>query len=111
MHSTVGQLASNYYYMTYGTHSKKYSDGKRKSYGLNVLHDHLKQCKAKLKVNSTDKQGLRFQRAVHINRRKFAYYKNALPDKYKLKLKDVELKFVITRFHSFNSLENDGILN
>ncbi|KAF9754356.1 Transposable element Hobo transposase, partial [Nosema granulosis] len=41
---------------------------------------------------------------------KFAYNKKVLPEKYKLKLKDAELKFVVAGSHSFNSLENDGLL-
>ena len=66
--------------MAYRTHFKYDSDGKRKNYRLNDLHDHLKQCKAKLKVSSNDKQGKRSQRAAPINQPKSAYYKNALPD-------------------------------
>ncbi|CAF3156368.1 unnamed protein product [Rotaria socialis] len=41
---------------------------------------------------------------------KFAFNKNALSEKYKLKLKDAELKFVVAGSHSFNSLENARIL-
>ena len=41
---------------------------------------------------------------------KFVFNKKALPEKYKLKLKDAELKFTVAGSHSFRSLENDGIL-
>ncbi|CAF1647204.1 unnamed protein product, partial [Didymodactylos carnosus] len=36
--------------------------------------------------------------------------KNKISDKYQAKLKDAELKFVVAGSHSFNSLENNGIL-
>ncbi|CAF1217091.1 unnamed protein product [Didymodactylos carnosus] len=39
---------------------------------------------------------------------KFAF--NALPEKYKSKLKDAELRFAVAGSHSCNALENDGIL-
>jgi hypothetical protein len=42
---------------------------------------------------------------------KLSFYKKSLPEKYKLKLKDAELKYVVAGSHSFRSLENDGILD
>jgi len=97
--------------MGYRANSKKDCDGKRKNFGLNGLHDHLEQCKAKPKINLNNNQTQRTQTALSINQPKFAYYKKSLPDQYKSKLKDAELKFVVTGSHSFNLLENYGILN
>jgi len=95
--------------MGYRTHSKNNSNGERKNFGLNGIHDHLKQCKSKLKNNLINNQVRNAETTSGIQP-KFAYNKNALPEKYKLKLKDAELKFVVGGSHSFNSLENDGLL-
>ncbi|CAF1507331.1 unnamed protein product, partial [Didymodactylos carnosus] len=105
-----GWAVCNHCYMAYRTHSKKDDDGKRKNYGLNGIHDHLKQCKSKPKINLTNNQGQNVQTTTSAIQPKFAYNKKVLPEKYILKLKDAELKFVVAGSHSFNSLENDGIL-
>jgi hypothetical protein len=105
-----GWAACNYCHMAYRTHSKKDSNGKRKNFGLNGIHDHLKQCKSKSKTNLINNQAQNGQTTASAIQPKFAYNKRALPEKYKLKLKDVELKFVVAGSHSFNSLENDGLL-
>ena len=97
--------------MAYRTHSKKDINGKRKNYGLNGMHDHLKQCKSKSKINLTNNQGHNVQTTAFGIQPKSVFNKNALPEKYKLKLKDAELKFIVAGSHSFNALENDGILN
>ena len=97
--------------MAYRTHSKKDINGKRKNYGLNGMHDHLKQCKSKSKINLTNNQGHNVQTTAFGIQPKFVFNKNALPEKYKLKLKDAELKFIVAGSHSFNALENNGILN
>ncbi|CAF1570160.1 unnamed protein product, partial [Didymodactylos carnosus] len=81
--------ACSHCYMAYRTHSKKDNKGKRKNYGLN---------------------GQNVQTTTSATQSKFAYNKKVSPEKYKLKLKDAELKFVVAGSHSFNSLENDGIL-
>ena len=106
-----GWAACNYCHMAYRTHSKKDINGKRKNYGLNGMHDHLKQCKSKSKINLTNNQGHNVQTTAFGIQPKFVFNKNALPEKYKLKLKDAELKFIVAGSHSFNALENDGILN
>jgi hypothetical protein len=41
----------------------------------------------------------------------FRFTKKSLLEKYKLKLQDAELKYVVAGSHSFRSLENDGILD
>jgi len=89
-----GWVACSYCYMGYITHSKNNSNGKRKNFGLNGIHDHLKQCKSKLKNNLINNQVQNAQTTSGIQP-KFAYNKSALPEKYKLKLKDAELKFVV----------------
>ncbi|CAF4200788.1 unnamed protein product [Rotaria sordida] len=103
-----GWIACNYCHTAYRTHSKKDSNGKRKNFGLNSMHDHLKQCKLKSKANEINNQN--DKTSGFFIQPKFAYNKKVLPDKYKLKLKDAELKFVVAGSHSFNSLENDGLL-
>ncbi|CAF1361809.1 unnamed protein product [Rotaria sp. Silwood1] len=103
-----GWIACNYCHTAYRTHAKKDSNGKRKNFGLNSVHDHLKQCKLKSKANEINNQN--DKTSGYIIQPKFAYNKKALPDKYKLKIKDAELKFVVAGSHSFNSLENDGLL-
>ena len=105
-----GWATCNHCHMAYRTHSKKGADGKRKNYGLNGLHDHFKQCKSKSKVKLINKEGQTVQTTTAGFQPKFAFNKKALPEKYKLKLKDAELKFVVAGSHSFNSLENDGLL-
>ncbi|CAF1481339.1 unnamed protein product [Rotaria magnacalcarata] len=107
-----GWAACNYSYMAYRTHSKKDSDGKRKNHGLNGIHDHLKhyKCKLKSKISLTNNKQQNVQITTPSTHPKFAFNKKALPEKYKLKLKDAELKFVVAGSHSFNSLENGGIL-
>ncbi|CAF1117939.1 unnamed protein product [Rotaria magnacalcarata] len=107
-----GWAACNYCYMAYRTHSKKDSDGKRKNHGLNGIHDHLKHCKCKLKskISLVNNKQQNVQITTPSTHPKFAFNKKALPEKYKLKLKDAELKFVVAGSHSFNSLENGGIL-
>ncbi|CAF4762223.1 unnamed protein product [Rotaria sp. Silwood2] len=42
---------------------------------------------------------------------RFAYNKNQLTENLQKQLKDAELKFVTAGSHSFNALENDGILD
>ncbi|CAF1313627.1 unnamed protein product [Rotaria sordida] len=106
-----GWAACNQCYMAYRTHSKSGIDGKRKNFGLNGIHDHLKHCKWKSKVKSTDNQGQNNQTTTSVIQPKFAFHKKGLPQKYKSKLKDAELKFIVGGSHSFNSLENNGLLN
>ena len=67
----------------------------------------MKQCKLKSKANQINNQN--DKTSGYIIQSKFAYVKKSLPEKYKLKLKDAELKFVFAGSHSFNSLENDGL--
>jgi hypothetical protein len=103
-----GWAACNYFYASYRTHSKKDSDGKRKNYGLNGIHDHLKVCKSKTKTNVIINQG--HQSSSPAIQSKLSFYKKGLSEKFKLKLKDAELKYIVAGSHSFHSLENDGIL-
>ena len=87
----------------YRTQSKPDSDGNRKNHGLNSIHHHIKECKSRL-ANSTSSSTSGVTKApVQTTLTRFAYHKN--------KLKDAELKFVAAGAHSFNSLENDGILD
>ncbi|CAF1985905.1 unnamed protein product [Rotaria magnacalcarata] len=106
-----GWTACNYCYMAYRTHSKRMQVVKEKNYGLNGIHDHLKQCQLKSKISLTNNKEQNVQITTPSIHPKFAFNKKALPAKYKLKLKDAELKFVVASSHSFNSLENGGILN
>ncbi|CAF4008178.1 unnamed protein product, partial [Rotaria sordida] len=98
-------------YIAYRTHSKSDIDGKWKNFRLNGIDDHLKHCKWKSKVKSTDNQGQNDQTTTSVIQPKFAFHKKGLPEKYKSKLKDAELKFIVGGSHSFNSLENNGLLN
>ena len=61
-------------------------------------------------MNLSDNQGKNVQTMTSAIQPKFVFNKNALPEKYKLKLKDAELKFIVAGSHSFRSLENGGIL-
>ncbi len=106
-----GWAACNYCYTTYRTHSKIDCDGKRKNYGLNGIHDHLKLCKSKSKMNVSINEESKSQIASRVIQPKLSFYKKSLPEKYKLKLKDAELKYVVAGSHSFRSLENDGVLD
>jgi hypothetical protein len=94
-----GWAACNHRYMAYKTHSKKDCDGKRKNYGLNGLHDHLKQCKSKPKMNLNINQGQTNQTTIPTIQPKFAFYKKTLPERYQVKLKDAELKYIVTGSH------------
>ncbi|CAF3323163.1 unnamed protein product [Rotaria sp. Silwood2] len=83
-HLLEGLATCNHCYMAYRTHSKTDANA--------------------------DKQGQKGERTTSLIQPKFAFHKNALPEKYKLKLKDAELKFIVAGSHSFKSLENDGTL-
>ncbi|CAF2960859.1 unnamed protein product [Rotaria sp. Silwood2] len=94
-HLLEGWAACNHCYMAYRTHSKKNADGKRKNVGLNGIHDHLKNRKWKPKMNSTNNQGEKVQTTTSVVQPKFAFHKNTFSEKYKLKLKCAELKFIV----------------
>ncbi|CAF2798498.1 unnamed protein product [Rotaria sp. Silwood2] len=85
--------------MAYRTYSEWDIDGKRKNFGLNGIHDHLKQWKWKPKVKSTDNQRQNDQATTSIIQPKFAFHKKGLPEKYKSKIKDAELKFIVGGSH------------
>ncbi|CAF3127235.1 unnamed protein product [Rotaria sp. Silwood2] len=76
-HVLEGWAACNHCYMAYRTHSKKDADGKRKNFGLNGIHDHLKHCKWKPKLNSSDNQGQNVQTTTSVVQPKFAFHKKA----------------------------------
>ena len=61
-------------------------------------------------MNLSDNQGENVQTMTFAIQPKFVFNKKALPEKYKLKLKNAELKFIVAGSHSFRSLENDEIL-
>jgi len=77
---------------------------------------HLKDCSKKSKKysseisSSTTKNSLQPTSMHQTAIPKFTYNKTKISAKYQNKLKDAELKFVIGGGHSFNSLENNGIL-
>lgn len=109
-----GWAACRHCLVAYRTHSKKDGSGSRKNYGLTSLHTHVKECRMHAKkgqpITSTDvepKQSGLIQ--THIPR--FAFNKNLLTDHLQTQLKDAELKFVTAGSHSFNALENDGLLD
>ncbi|CAF3066060.1 unnamed protein product [Rotaria sp. Silwood2] len=91
MYWKMGLLAIIVIWLT--EHIQKNSHGKRKNYGLNGIHDHLAQYKSKSKSILADKQGKSVPTIASIIQSKFALNKNVLPEEYKLKLKDAELKF------------------
>ncbi|CAF2942938.1 unnamed protein product [Rotaria sp. Silwood2] len=86
-------------YASFLTYSEWDIDGKRKNFGLNGIHDHLKQWKWKPKVKSTDNQRQNDQATTSIIQPKFAFHKKGLPEKYKSKIKDAELKFIVGGSH------------
>jgi hypothetical protein len=110
-HIFIGWAACNHCMTVYRTHPKPDSDGNRKNHGLNSIHHHIKECKSRL-ANSTSSSTSGVTKApVQTTLTRFAYHKNKLSDTLAEKLKDAELKFVVAGAHSFNSLENGGILD
>ncbi|CAF2083912.1 unnamed protein product [Rotaria magnacalcarata] len=99
-----GWAACNHCCSTYRTHSKKDKYGQRKNYGLSSIRAHVAEC--------TNKS----QNVPHVtsssqkSKAKFTYNKNKISNKYQTKLKEAELMFIVAGSHSFNSLENNGIL-
>ena len=109
-----GWAACNYCMAAYRTHSKKDADQNRKNYGLTSLNAHIKECRARLsKIPTTTASGVVPKESVPVQTLipRFAYNKTQLSEQLQTQLKDAELKFVAAGSHSFNALENDGILD
>jgi hypothetical protein len=109
-----GWAACKHCFTAYRTHSKKDDSQNRKNYGLTSLHTHVKECRARpIKIpfsTSTDvapKESTPVQTLIP----RFAYNKNQLSERLQTQLKDAELKFATAGSHSFNALENDGVLD
>ncbi|CAF1305811.1 unnamed protein product [Rotaria sordida] len=99
----------------YRTHSKKGATENRKNYGLTSLHTHVKEYRSRSNKTSssisTATSAIPKQSApVQTLMPRFAYNKNQLNEHLQKQLKDAELKFVTVGSHSFNALENDGVL-
>jgi len=109
-----GWAACNHCFTTYRTHSKATNDENRKNDGLRPFHTHLKECKIKnKKVNNTQSSisSTSYETNTQLSITQFAYNKNQLNENLATKLKDAELKFVVAGSHSFNTLENGGLLD
>ena len=97
--------------------AKEFKDGagNRKNYGLTSLTTHVKECRvhsnrtqsSSSSSNAPSTQSTPAQSLIS----RFAYNKNQLPEHLKTQLKDAELKFVTAGSHSFNALENNGVLD
>ena len=109
-HIFIGWAACNHCMMAYRTHSKPDSDGNRKNNGLNSIHHHIKECKSRLAKSTSTTNGVT-KWPVQTTLTRFTYHKNKLSDNLTEKLKDAELKFVVAGAHSFNLLENGGIID
>ncbi|CAF3880021.1 unnamed protein product, partial [Rotaria sp. Silwood1] len=111
-----GWAACNHCFTAYRTHSKTNTEQNRKNYGLRPFHTHLKECKAKqnkvvnnIQLSFSTASSSKASTQPSISQ--FAYNKNLLNENLAAKLKDAELKFVVTGSHSFNTLENGGLLD
>ncbi|CAF4620576.1 unnamed protein product [Rotaria sp. Silwood1] len=111
-----GWAACNHCFTAYRTHSKTNTEQNRKNYGLRPFHAHLKECKAKQNkvvnnIQSSFSTASSSKASTQPSISQFAYNKNLLNENLAAKLKDAELKFVVTGSHSFNTLENGGLLD
>jgi hypothetical protein len=109
-----GWAACKHCFTTYRTHSKKDDSQNRKNYGLTSLHTHVKECRARpIKISSSTSTDVAPQESTPVQTLipRFAYNKNQLSERLQTQLKDAELKFVAAGSHSFNALENDGVLD
>ncbi|CAF3066216.1 unnamed protein product, partial [Rotaria sp. Silwood2] len=100
--------------IAYRTHSKKEASQNRKNYGLTSLHAHVKECRTSCsKTPSLTSTSVEPKESVPVQTLipRFAYNKNQLNENLQKQLKDAELKFVTAGSHSFNALENDGVLD
>jgi hypothetical protein len=107
----IGWAACNHCMTVYRTHSKPDSDGNRKNHGLNSIHHHIKECKSRLSKSASSSTSGVTKLPVQTTLARFAYHKNKLSGTLAEKLKDADLKFVAAGAHSFNALENGGILD
>ncbi|CAF4039817.1 unnamed protein product, partial [Rotaria magnacalcarata] len=109
-----GWAACKHCLVAYRTHSKRDAFQSRKNYGLTSLHLHVKQCHSSSStiISSTSTDAVPKESApVQTLIPRFAYNKSQLSEQLQRKLKDAELKFVAAGSHSFNALENDGVLD
>ncbi|CAF3802130.1 unnamed protein product [Rotaria sp. Silwood1] len=110
-----GWAVCKYCLTAYRTHSKKGATENRKNYGLTSLHAHVKECSARSEKTSSSTPTAttaisKQSGSVQTLMPRFAYNKNQLSEHLQKQLKDAELKFVTVGSHSFNALENDGVL-
>ena len=109
-----GWAACKHCFASYRTHSKKDGSGNRKNYGLTSMHSHVKECRKRPQtVLSLSSAGVAAKESVLSQTLipRFAYNKNRLNEHLQTQIKDAELKFVTAGSHSFNALENDGLLD
>lgn len=111
-----GWAACKHCFTAYRTHSKTNAKQNRKNYGLRPFHAHLKECKVKRNkvINNIQSSISTASSSTTITQpsiSQFAYNKNQLNENLADKLKDAELKFVTAGSHSFNTLENGGLLD
>ena len=108
-------LPAKHCLVAYRTHSKRYASHTRKNYGLTSFHAHVKQYRPNSSAitfsTSTTTSGVPKESApVQTLMPRSSYNKNQLSQQLQRNLKGAELKFITAGSHSFNALENDGVL-